>query len=87
MKTPSPIKISIEIKVTTDKDHYTSVSVAEKEVKTMLTLDMDAPKRKIIDALDSEIQAVFNDLSRLIHHSSVLTDGEQRREREAEEKS
>ena len=87
MKTIPSLIVKINVTLSRAGDYNSDHTIVEKEVKSMMTLDVDSSKRKIIDAFDNEIQVVFNDAFRLIHYSSVFTDGEQRRGREAEEKS
>jgi hypothetical protein len=75
------LELEIEVKLKT-KQEYGSKAVVDSMKRTILRVDSDASKRKIIDAMESEVESIMSEASRLVHFSSDLTDGEVARENE-----
>lgn len=76
------LDLSISIQLRCKKDEYNSQDVVNSEKKLILTLHTDSPKRRIIEQIEGEIDGLISEMQRTIHHSTMLTDGEEARKEE-----
>ena len=82
MTTKKPLKLKISIELGVKIDHYNERSVVDSKKEIQLVLDSDSPKRKIIDFVEGEAEQLLSEMSRAVHHSDLLTDGEVGRKEE-----